>query len=89
MQIVIVLVAFSAPTVRALKKVSLGVKLGGRAWVDIIAGYRILSAQNEGGLARLPVRHPFGALDGGLTGGIFGSSSILIESGVSLALLLF
>jgi len=32
-QIVIVLVAFSAPTVQALKKVSLGVKLRGRGSV--------------------------------------------------------
>ena len=39
--------------------------------------YRILSTQNEGGLARLPARHPLGALDGGLTGGCFGNSSIL------------
>jgi len=28
-------------------------------------------------MARLPVRHPLGALDGGLTGGCFGNSSIL------------
>ncbi len=27
--------------------------------------------QNEGGLARLPVRHPLGALDSGLTGDYF------------------
>jgi len=33
--------------------------------------------KNEGGLAYLPVRHPLGALDGGLTGGCFGNSSIL------------
>jgi hypothetical protein len=39
---------------------SLLVRVGGR--------YRILSTQNEGGLAHLPVRHPFGALDGGLKG---------------------
>ena len=45
--------------------------------VDIIARYRILFAQNEGGLARLPVRHPLGALDSGLTGGRFGNSPIL------------
>jgi len=45
--------------------------------IDIIGRYRILSTQNEGGLARLPVPHPFGALDGGLTGGCFGNSSIL------------
>ncbi len=31
----------------------------------------------EGGLARLPVRHPLEALDGGLTGGCSGNSSIL------------
>ncbi len=33
--------------------------------------------KNEGGLARLPVRHPLGALDGGLTGDCSGNSSIL------------
>jgi len=45
--------------------------------VDIIGRYRIMSTQNEGGLTRLPVRHPLGALDGGLAGGCFGNSSIL------------
>ncbi len=44
---------------------------------DIIGRYRILSTQNEGRLARLPVRHPLGALDGELTGGCCGNSSIL------------
>ncbi len=43
--------------------------LGGSAFrFDIIVRYRILSTQNEGKLARLPVRHPLGALDGGLKG---------------------
>jgi len=46
------------------------------AWVDITSHYRILTTQNEGGLAPLVVRHPLGALDGGLTGGCFGNSSI-------------
>ena len=47
-------------------------------WGQIEIGhYRILSTQNEGGLARLLVRHPLGALDGGLTGGCAGNSSIL------------
>jgi hypothetical protein len=36
-----------------------------------------LSSQNEGEPARLPVRHPFGAIDGGLTGGCFGNSLTL------------
>ncbi len=43
----------------------MAVYLEGQLQIDIIAGYRILSTQNEGGLARLPVRHPLGALDGG------------------------
>src|SRR3989337_1674068 len=47
------------------------------AWVDITSHYRILTTQNEGGLAPLVVRHPLGALDGGLTGGCFGNSSNL------------
>jgi hypothetical protein len=34
----------------------------GQAQVDIIGGHRILSTQNEGGPAHLPVRHPLGAL---------------------------
>ncbi len=42
-----------------------------------IGRYQILSTQNEGGLTRSPVRHPLGAIDGGLTGGYFGNSSIL------------
>ncbi len=41
--------------------------------IDIIARYRILSTQNEGGLARLPIRHPRGALDGRLTDGCCGN----------------
>ena len=45
---------------------------------DIIARYRILSTQNEGGLAGLPVRHPLGALEGGLRGGCFGNSCVSI-----------
>ncbi len=45
--------------------------------VDVIVRYRISSTENEGELARLLVRHPLGALDGGLTGGCFGNSSIL------------
>ncbi len=44
---------------------------------DIIGRYPILSIQIVGGLARLPVGHPLGARDGGLTGGCFGNSSIL------------
>ncbi len=36
-----------------------------------------MSTQNEGGLARLLVQHPLGALDGGLTGGCSGNSTIL------------
>ncbi len=53
------------------------VYLKGQPQVDIIGHYRILSIQSEGGLARLPVPHPLRALDGGLTGGCFGNSSIL------------
>jgi len=44
------------------------VYLKGQAQLDIIGGHRILSTQNEGGPARLPVRHPLGALEGGLKG---------------------
>ena len=44
------------------------VYLKGQPQVDLIGRYRILSTQNEGGLAHLPVRHPLGALDGGLKG---------------------
>ncbi len=36
--------------------------------VDVIVRYRISSTENEGELARLLVRHPLGALDGGLKG---------------------
>ncbi len=56
---------------------AVAVYLKGQPQIDIIARYRILSAQNEGGLARLPVQHPLGALDGGLTDGCFGNSLIL------------
>ncbi len=55
----------------------MAVYLEGQLQVDIIGRYRILYTQNEGGLARLPVRHPLRALDGGLTGGCSGNSSIL------------
>ena len=55
----------------------MAVYLEGQLQVDITPRYRISSTQNEGGLARLPVRHPLRALDGGLTGGCFGNSSIL------------
>ncbi len=48
-----------------------------RPQVDTIGRYRILSTQNEGGLARLAVRHPPGALDGGLTGGGSGNFWVL------------
>ncbi len=51
--------------------------LENRPRVGIIACYRILPTQNEGGPAHLPIRHPLGALDGGLTGGCFGNSPIL------------
>ncbi len=53
------------------------VYLKGQPQLDIIGRYRILLHQNEGWLARLPVPHPLRALDGGLTGGCFGNSSIL------------
>ncbi len=39
--------------------------------VDVIVRYRISSTENEGGLARLPVWQPLGALEGGLTGWLF------------------
>ncbi len=38
------------------------VYLKGQAQVDIIGGHRILSTQNEGRPAHLPVRHPLGSL---------------------------
>ncbi len=44
------------------------VYLKGQPQVDLIGRYRILSTQNEGGLAHLPVRHPLEALDSGLKG---------------------
>ena len=49
----------------------------GSPYVDIRAGYLILSRQTEGWLASLPFQQPLGAFEGGLTGGRFGNSSVL------------
>jgi len=51
-----------------------------RPRVDIITRDRILSTENEEGLARLPVPHPPGPLDGGLIVGCLGILRFLVGS---------